>query len=298
MDAVLISAGLGIRMKPITDHIPKPLLPIVDFHLIDYNIDRLLKYGAESICINLFHKASSIREHLSECPVDLKLVTEKALTGTGGALRYFKDIVHGDFIYYSCDALTDIDLTGIIEFHRVRKPAATLVLLKHGNARIITIDVHNKIIDIADHDRTDGYDFAGIAIFSDRIFSYLLNEDKFSIVDVWKRMLGEHEMLLGIPSSANWYNINSPATYWQVHHDLLANGMKLGGRNYDSSVYIDPSSQVHTKKIKGFVSIGPNCKIFDQVAMTNTVVLSNSVVKRGDYKDCLLSDRYHIEINQ
>lgn len=297
MDAVLLSAGLGTRMMPITDYLPKPLLSIVDFRLIDYNIERLFKYGVEHIAINLFHKSAIVEAHLKHYARNFHIAIEPSLKGTGGALSNFEKVISGDFIFYSCDALTDIDLAEVIEFHRIRKPAVTLVLLKRGNENIIHIDAEYRVEKVAIENGTDAYDFSGVAVFSDCVFSYLLNKERFSIVEVWKKMIENGELLLGFPLEINWYNINSPRVYWQVHYDLLVRKIALGTYHYGSSVYIDPTSQVATEKLKGFISIGKNCKISDKVSLTNTVVLENSVIEKGEYADCLLSDKYCISID-
>ena len=298
MDALLLSAGLGQRMMPITDYVPKPLLPIVDFRLIDYNIARLFQSGVDSIAINLFHMAELIEKYLDRYPQNIHIVTEKILKGTGGALLNFKDILHGDFIYYSCDSLTDIDLSQVVEFHQSRKPAATLVLLKKGNDNIIHIDEQSRVRKIGSISGIHAYDFAGVAVFSRRIFSYLPVTEKFSIVEVWQRMLENDELILGFPLEVKWYNINSPKAYWQVHYDLLVNNVTIGKHHYGSSLYIDPTSQFKAKKVDGFVSVGPHCNISDRVSMTNTVVLDNSTIEQGEYTNCLLSDKYCIEIEQ
>lgn len=297
MNAILIAAGLGERMKPITEHIPKALLQIVDFRLIDYNIARLFDIGIKQIGINLFHKARVIREYLEKYSENLHTVTEPTLKGTGGALINFKDFIRGDFIFYSCDVLTDIDLAEVVKLHLARKPAATIVLLNNDGANIIGIDNEHRIKEITRNSDDTFYDFAGIAVFSERIFSYLPKKETFNIVEVWTRMLENGEYLLGVPKEMNWYNINSPDTYWQVHYDLLIDKVVVGGHGFDSSFYIDPTSQVKTTSLDGFVSVGPNCTISDQVALTNTVVLGNSAIQDGKYMNCLLSDMFCIEIN-
>ena len=297
MNAVLLSAGIGERMKPITERIPKPLLRIVDFRMIDYNIARLFDIGVKQIGINLFHKAGTIEEYLKKSSKNLHFITEPVLKGTGGALVNFKEVMLDDFIYCSCDVLTDIDLAEVVEFHQTRKPAATLVLRKNKGANIIGIDGEYRIKEIIDNDNDTFYDFAGIAVFSERIFSYLPEKETFSIVEVWTRMLENGEYLLGLPKEMSWYNINSPETYWQIHYDLLINKVVLGGHGFDSSFYIDPTSQVRTTALDGFVSIGPNCTISDQVRLTNTVVFGNNAIQDGEYSNCLLSDMFCIEIN-
>lgn len=297
MNAVLLSAGIGERMKPITERIPKPLLSIVDFRMIDYNIARLFDIGVKQIGINLFHKASTIEEYLKKSSKNLHIITEPVLKGTGGALVNFKEVMLDDFIYSSCDVLTDIDLAEVVEFHQTRKPAATLVLRNNKGANFIGIDDEYRIKEIIDKGDDTFYDFAGIAVFSERVFSYLPEKETFSIVEVWTRMLENGEYLLGLPKEMSWYNINSPETYWQIHYDLLINKIALGGHAFDSSFYIDPTSQVRTTALDGFVSIGPNCTISDRVSLTNTVVFGNNAIQDGEYSNCLLSDVFCIEIN-
>ena len=159
MNAVLLSAGIGERMKPITERIPKPLLSIVDFRMIDYNIARLFDIGVKQIGINLFHKASTIEEYLNKSSRNLHIITEPALKGTGGALVNFKEVMQGDFIYCSCDVLTDIDLAQVVEFHQTRKPAATLVLRKNKGVNFVGIDDDYRIKEIIDKGDDTFYGF-------------------------------------------------------------------------------------------------------------------------------------------
>ncbi|MCK5258857.1 MAG: hypothetical protein KAJ69_04995, partial [Thermoplasmatales archaeon] len=97
MRALILSAGLGNRLKPMTDFIPKPLLPIVDRPVIDINISRLLEFGIENIGFNLFYKPNMIKKLLEKIMDNAYIVTEDKLKGTGGALLNFQEFLKGDF---------------------------------------------------------------------------------------------------------------------------------------------------------------------------------------------------------
>ena len=96
---------------------------------------------------------------------------------------------------------------------------------------------------------------------------------------------------MALPAVMQWHNINSPYSYWKIHHDLLNGNLKLAEMNFGSSVYIAPTSTVETKKLKGFVSINEHCFVAKDVYLENTIVLPRSHIKHGNYRNCVLSDR-------
>jgi NDP-sugar pyrophosphorylase family protein len=294
MNALLLAAGLGKRMKPITDTIPKPLLRIVDQRLIDINIKHLLKSGIERIGINLFHKHELINEHLKTHHDNVYTIREDELKGTGGALCNFKDFLSNDFIMQSGDVVSDIRLKEIIDFHKEHKPVATLVLTKYQGIKF-QISKDNRIEKMCRGD-TSEHTYSGIGIFSERVFSFLPEKSTFSIVDVFQNILDSKELLIGLPSVMNWYNINSHYTYWKIHHDLLLKDIEFEGLKFGSPIHIAPSSKVETDKFKGFVSISENCTVLKNVRLENTIVLPNSHIKSGNFRNCVLSDRFCITV--
>ncbi len=297
MKAIILAAGLGERLRPITEFIPKPLLPIVNLPIIEINIIRLLRLGIKNIGINLYHKSAMMREHLEKFSDALFLVTEDILKGTGGALLNFREFIDGDFIVYNSDVLTDVDLHKVIRFHQNEKPLATLILTKHQGTNHVRIDKDAQVREFAREDNDAFYTFTGIAIVSDRIFSYLPDRERFSMIEAYQNIIDDGEALLAVLHTGAWYDIGSSRDYWTVHQDILMRKIAFKDVKINSSWFIDPSSTVLTKDLDGFISIGPHCFIAEPVSLNNTVVFGHSSISKGHYKDCLLSHQFCVQID-
>lgn len=295
MKALLLAAGRGERLAPITDRIPKLLLPVLNRRILDLNIERLFSAGITEIGINLFHHAPIIRNHLAQYDERIRVVVEDTLKGTGGALINFRQFLGDDFLVVSGDVLSDIRLTDVIDHHIRHQPVATLVMARHKGTKF-RIGADNRIDRIYSYDATP-YTYAGIGVFSKRIFSYLPDQDAFSILDVFKNVLRSGEPLNGLPAVMYWYNINAPDTYWKIHRDLLNGDVHMPGIECRAPIHIAASSVVRTRQLRGFVSIGDDCNIGAAVRLENVVVLPASFVKAGDFAHCLISGTVRIPVS-
>jgi len=286
MKAILLAAGRGERLRPITDEIPKMLLPVVNQRLIDINIRRLLNAGVSGIGINLFHHHELLQNHLRAHDRRVHLVVEDVLKGTGGALSNFKDFIDGDFIIQSGDLVSDIKFKDIIDFHRVHRPIATLLMIRYKGTKF-RIGKDNRIDKIYTYDATP-HTYAGIGVFSERVFSFLPEKEVFSIVDVFRNIIKAGQDLMGLPAVMQWYNINSHYTYWKIHRDVLCKHTVLEGFERDSPIYISGSSVVETDQLNGFVCINDDCTIAREVYLENTVVLPGTNITSGQYRNSLI----------
>ena len=113
---------------------------------------------------------------------------------------------------------------------------------------------------------------------------------------MFQNILDSKELLIGLPSVMNWYNINSYYTYWKIHHDILLKDIEFEGLKFESPIHIAPSSKVETEDLKGFVSINEDSVILKNVRLENTIVLPNSHIKSGSFRNCVLSDRFCITV--
>jgi mannose-1-phosphate guanylyltransferase len=294
MKAILLAAGKGIRFKPVTELIPKPLLPIVDTCLIDVNLRRLFSARVSCVGVNLFHKHEIVEHHLRKYERRVYPVIEDILKGTGGALLNFRDFIEGDFIIQSADVISDINYEEIIRIHRENNPVATLVMVQHQGTKF-RIDKDNRIDRILGYDTTP-YTYAGIGVLSGKIFSFLPDKPAFSLVEVLTNIIRKKEPILGIPAVMQWYNINSYYEYWKVHGDLLQGRTTMETMKYTSPVYIAPSSHVGTKELHGFVSIAENCTLTKNVYLENSVVLPGTSLDAGHYRNCVISNSIRIAV--
>lgn len=134
MKAFLLAAGLGTRLRPITDSTPKCMLQIGDRPLLDIWLDALVKAGVHEVLINLHHLAPMVRAHVAarSGPPAVRMVEEQELLGSAGTLLANRDFVDGEemFLAVNADNLTDFDLRVLIDAHRDSGAIATLSLFR------------------------------------------------------------------------------------------------------------------------------------------------------------------------
>jgi mannose-1-phosphate guanylyltransferase len=297
MNALVLSAGVGVRMKPITDTVPKPLLPVLHEPMIRTIIERLLAHGIQQVGVNCFHEAGQITRYLKQLGDRVYVRTEDTLLGTGGALKNFQSFFSDDFILHSGDVLSDVDLTGLTAFHQEHRAFATLVLVKRPGTNIMQIDDNEHILAVSDSDEKNGFTYAGIGVLSGSVFSVLPQKDIFSIVDVLRAIIKNREMMIGYRHPSVWYNINSPYEYWRLHRDILTGRTRIDGIPSPGALAIHPTSTVKSKTLSGFVVVGARARVEENVVLENTIVFRDTDVSRGIYKDKLLSNHFCLHMN-
>lgn len=297
MNALVLSAGIGERMKPLTDTVPKPLLPVIHEPMIRVIIERLFAHGIERIGVNCYHRAGQVAEYLSRLDDRILVKIEHRLRGTGGALKNFGSFSPDDLIIHSGDVLSDVDLAGLAAFHRERRARATLVLVKQSGTNVVMTDDGVHIREVSDRDEPDGLTYAGIAVLSGSVFSLLPPEETFSIVDVLRAILKDRGAVLGYRHASVWYNINSPRAYWRLHRDILTGQTVIDGIPAPGAFAIHPSSTVRSNALRGFVVVGARARVEKDVALENTIVFTDTVVSGGTYRDALLSNNFCVHMN-
>jgi NDP-sugar pyrophosphorylase family protein len=138
MRALLLAAGFGTRLKPLTDSIPKPLIPVNGLPMIAYNLALLKHHGIREVVINLHHLGNKIRKTLGQgknLGMKIHYSNEPQILGTGGGIRKAARFFDEDILIINSDIISDIDLSTLIKSHRRHKNLATLVLRRHADAK-------------------------------------------------------------------------------------------------------------------------------------------------------------------
>lgn len=154
MKGIILCAGEGERLQPLTLDTPKPLLPINGKPLIEYTIGLFTAHKIHDLFINLHHLADKIENYLgdgSRYGANITYSHEEELQGTAGALRAFNDFLDEPFIVIYGDILTQFDLTKLSKFHNAHKGIGTLVVQKTDRPEdcdIVEIDSDNKVINL------------------------------------------------------------------------------------------------------------------------------------------------------
>ena len=225
MKAMLFAAGLGTRLRPLTDTLPKCLVPVNGRPMIDYPLLLLRHYRIREIVVNVHHHAEQVEEHLgdgSRFGVDIAYSREPVLMDTGGGLLGAKRLLDQDtFVIVNSDVLIDLRLDEVLRFHRRYQAAVTLVLRKDPRAEAygaIWTDVEGRIRKLLHHDAPGRravslkqYMFTGVHVVEPRIFQYMEGPEPFSITrTTYPRMLAGTERLCGFPFDGDWQDMGTP----------------------------------------------------------------------------------------
>ena len=211
MIAMIFAAGLGTRLKPLTNDIPKALVQINGKTLLQYNIEKLKKAGIENIVINVHHFADKVKNFLiqkNNFGMNILISDESSkLLDTGGGIvkakPFFKNFEN--ILLYNVDVISDIDINKMLDFHKTNKTLATLAVRNRETNRKFLFNEKkllcgwkniqtNEIIQTRSSSETKELAFSGIHIISNRIFEYLPTQGKFSITKAYLELSNKHEI--------------------------------------------------------------------------------------------------------
>jgi len=228
MKAIIFAAGLGTRLRPLTNAIPKAMVPLKKKPLLHHAIDYLSSYGFDDIIINVHHFSAKVKDYIANNHFDAKITisdeSEKILD-TGGGLKkaswFFDD--GAPFLVYNCDVITNLDLESFYSFHRKHKPMASLAVRDRHNGRYLLFDDQMNLKGLGNNktgyvDTFNGWQgkgrefgFSGIHVIDPKIFDYFPDEDVFSILTLYKRATAANEKIKGFNHSQNfWMDLGKP----------------------------------------------------------------------------------------
>jgi mannose-1-phosphate guanylyltransferase len=178
MKAFLLAAGVGSRLRPLTDTLPKPMLLIDDRPLLDIWLDAFDQAGVDEVLINLHHLPDVVRRHVARRsgPPEVRLVFEPELLGSAGTLRSNRRWVSAEELFLACNAddLTDFDLRSLIAAHRSHSCVATLTVFRSENPSaggVVELDATGRVISFVEKPSNPASDLtnAGIYAFHPRV---------------------------------------------------------------------------------------------------------------------------------
>ncbi|MBR3951512.1 MAG: nucleotidyltransferase family protein [Bacteroidaceae bacterium] len=216
MKAMIFAAGLGTRLRPLTDTMPKALVPIDGKPLLHHLLHKLQHAGCSHVVINVHHHAQQIIEYVERHDYGMRIAISdesNMLLDTGGGLRKAGSLLEGDepILVHNVDILSNIDFDTLLQSHHPDN-LATVVVSQRNTSRYLLFDKEMRMrgwTNINSGDvKPQGLDttplqqtaFAGIHIVSPRIFEQMRNmPDKFSIIDFYLQAMSEHRIMGYIP---------------------------------------------------------------------------------------------------
>ncbi len=228
--AFVLGAGLGTRLRPLTEGCPKPLLPIGGRSIISYVFDHLIHVGVQNIIINTHHRAERYKEAFPDfCwrGVPLIFKHEEQLLETAGGLKNIGDLIACEerIIVYNADIFSTLPLEKLIEAHYMNTNEVTLALRSKGQPLSVKIDAENRVKDLRNTFKVSHGKsclFTGIYIV-ERSFLKRLEAGKIeSVVDVWIRMIKQHLDLIGgvVIDEGLWCDIGTKEEYLKLQEEM------------------------------------------------------------------------------
>jgi len=235
MKAMILAAGLGTRMRPLTDHCPKPLLPLLLQPILDHILAQLPRHGIRDVIINLHHHADQLARWLgdgSRWGVHLSLSFEPEILGTAGALKRVEPLLRdAPFLVLNADVLIDMDLQALWHWHCQRQALVTMVLRPDPAARsygAVIVDADGRVRLLngrpSTHVPATGQEtmFACVQVVDPQVLERI-PPDGFSMTttDVYPALIERHAAVYGYHYTGYWMDIGAPERYLQAHWDML-----------------------------------------------------------------------------
>jgi mannose-1-phosphate guanylyltransferase len=298
MDAMILAAGQGTRLLPLTRIKPKPLLPVLNQPLLQLILDYLNRFSIDRVILNTHHLASQFEN----CIPFLRkggiheLVTcyEPIILNTGGGLVNTRDFFRSNpFMVISGDILTDIDVKKAVDFHQRHDDPVTLVLHDYPEFNQIKVDTDGRILKLRKGDGR-GLDFANIHILDQTIFRFLPSSGNFDIIPAYQQMIDEGITVRAYVSQDHyWRNIGTPRSYLKAHEELLTTHFNtFPFLQRGKGVLIHPEACIEKGvEFSGWVCIGRGCHLKKGCHIENSVLWEDVLVEAGGFvSDSIVSN--------
>jgi mannose-1-phosphate guanylyltransferase/phosphomannomutase len=275
MKAVVMAGGEGSRLRPLTSRRPKPLAPVANKPVMEHIVDLLRKHGITEIIATLHYLADEIESYFgdgSAFGVAMRYVVEDTPLGTAGAVRLAADLLGGEaFLIISGDALTDLDLSALLDDHRRSGASATITLQRVANPLefgVVITDDNRRITRFLEKPSW-GEIFSdtintGIYVLEPHVLDYMEAGKSYDFSrDIFPRLLHEGKLVSGYIATDYWTDIGNLQQYQQANYDALMGKVKV--------------DIVGTETHPG-IWVGEGCSIDPQAELTAPLVLGRNVV--------------------
>ncbi|MCS6950758.1 MAG: NDP-sugar synthase [bacterium] len=323
MQGIIIAGGYGTRFRPLTYTRPKPLIPILNRPLLEYQVALLKAHGVTEIVFATNYMAEAIEEHFgdgSRFGVRMRYAREEQPLGTAGAIRNAAGSLwrRETVVVFNGDIVTDFDLSAIIRLHQQRGARATVTLKAVPSPNpygVIDLDADGRVLSwrepteeqkkaLAANPNVEqtGWDYinAGFYVLEPEVVESIPEGRAVSIErEVYPRMIAQGEGLFGAPAEGYWVDVAGPAQYWRVTSDLLRGrvNVPLPGAPQAEGLWCMEGAQARGILDAGAVAhLGEEAIVEEGVRLRGTVVIGAGcrIEKGSVLEDCVLLEQVHV----
>ena len=248
MRAMVLAAGLGTRLRPLTDDRPKALVEVAGRTLLEITLRRLGSYGIREVIVNVHHFAGMVVDYLQKNDnfgMRIEISREDILLDTGGGLKkaawFFLEEGHANepFVLHNVDVLSTIDLRNMAEFHARNQALATLAVQHRESSRYLLFNEQNQLCGrragrdqkpeiVRPSKEQQALAFSGVHIISPRLLPVMSEDGAFSIINSYLRLAGEGERIVAFRADDfYWRDLGRPENLLQTAQDVKERKVQL-----------------------------------------------------------------------
>ncbi len=289
MQGMILAAGLGSRLHPLTLFRAKPAIPFLNRPLICHAVGLLGRLPLSELIVNLHHLPDSVVAALGEATPRIHYSPEESLLGTAGAVGRVRARLKDDpFVVCNGKIYFEEDLHNVVSFHRDRGAFATLVLVPHlgeQGFRPVRVNRAGRVVGFGQvshpEDSLESYTFTGVQVLSQGVLDFIPDGSSDLVDDLYLGLIREGYPVLGFVSKARWCECSTPERYLSKSLEVLdSRGLDyMAGSTLDKDachrsvvgqrVEVSPGSSLEQCVVWDDVLIGPAC------SLSNTIVLSD-----------------------
>jgi mannose-1-phosphate guanylyltransferase len=303
--AVILAAGLGTRLRPLTYQVPKPLVPILNRPLLGLILEQLAAAGFRRVAVNTHHHGEAIGAFVaSQAPPVLEVVVrhEPEILGTGGALKNLADFLGSEpFLVINGDIIADIDLTTVLAAH-APDSLATLLLHHYPRFNTVWLDAVGCIQGFGDRPLDvlpTPLAFTGIQVVSPRLLDLIPAGQYVNIIDTYRQAIAAGGTIQGFKQEGFfWRDVGTPADYLDLHVRLLRGQERFWPERLPprTDPYLGPGVRLgRGVHFGGGVCLGPGVQVGDGVSLTKTVVWAGAVLAPHLHlEECIIGQQVRV----
>jgi NDP-sugar pyrophosphorylase family protein len=287
--AVVLVGGEGTRLRPLTETVPKPLIPLMDRCFLDVVLDHLVRHGVDEVVMSSPYLEDTFGGFIAGRAGEPRItwITERTALGTGGAIvNALADLASDEpFLALNGDILTDLDLTAMVAFHRERAAAATIALTRVDDARpfgLVPTEDDGRVIEFREKpaEPIAGDVNAGTYVLERRAMEGWARGETISIErQIFPGLIRAGRPVYGFLSHGYWMDLGTPEKYLQAHFDILER--RVEGERYPApfvaeGARVDPSARLSER-----VVVGAGARVAAEAVVDASVLHPGAVVERG-----------------
>jgi mannose-1-phosphate guanylyltransferase len=294
LPAIVLVGGEGTRLRPLTEKVPKAMLPVLGRPLLEYTLDRLRATGVERAVLAGGSSLEPIRAHFGDAVEGLPLEyrAEPSALGTGGAIRFAGAEIERTFLALNGDSITSADLRPLVDFHASREAKATLLLARVDDPSEfgrVEVDDRGRVEAFVEkpprHEVAPGLVNAGVYVIEPEVLELIPSGRAVSIETEVFPKLSSEGVLYSLELPGYWLDVGTLPRYLQAHIDLLND---QGGSKVDPSAKVSSDAELRAPveigagaRIEGGASVGPHAYLGAGAEIGAGATVSSSVVLPG-----------------